>query len=71
MNQILFWASIEEAAKVMRSHGVSCLMVKRDSDLFGIITERDLVKALAEGRLSISVGEVASKPMIVIGPKTL
>ncbi len=41
--------SIDEAAKVMRSNEVSALAVELDHQLLGILTERDLVKALAEG----------------------
>ncbi|MBS7627134.1 CBS domain-containing protein [Candidatus Bathyarchaeota archaeon] len=62
-------ASIGEAARLMRSRGVGCLIVKRGRDLHGIVTERDLVKALADDRLDTTVGEVASKPLVTIGPK--
>jgi len=49
---------------------VGCVVVKRDSELIGIVTERDAVRILASGRSETStVNEVASKPIVVVGPK--
>ena len=63
-------ASINEAARVMKRNGVGCVVVKRNSELVGIVTERDVVRILASGRSETStVGEVASKPIMVVGPK--
>jgi CBS domain-containing protein len=63
-------ASIGEAAKTMRSRGVGCLIVKRGRELQGIVTERDLVNALADGRLDTPIGEISSKPLITVGPRS-
>jgi len=41
------WATLREAATRMRAGGFSCLPVVSDGELFGIITERDLVEALS------------------------
>lgn len=41
--------SIRDAAKKMRGSGQSCLPVLDGAHLTGIITERDLVEAVAEG----------------------
>ncbi len=63
-------ASISEAARTMKRNGVGCVVVKRDSTLIGIVTERDVVRILASGRSETStVNEVASKPIVVVGPK--
>lgn len=63
-------ASISEAARAMKRNGVGCVVVQRNSELLGIVTERDVVKILASGRPETStVGNVASKPLVVIGPK--
>ena len=63
-------ASINEAARTMKRNGVGCVVVKRDSTLIGIVTERDVVRILASGRSETStVNEVASKPIVVVGPK--
>jgi CBS domain-containing protein len=63
-------ASIREAARAMKRNGVGCVLVKRNSELLGIVTERDIVKILASGRSETStVGDSASKPLVVVGPK--
>jgi signal-transduction protein with cAMP-binding, CBS, and nucleotidyltransferase domain len=41
------WATLRDAAKLMRLGGFSCLPVVSGGELFGIITERDLVEALS------------------------
>ncbi len=41
--------SLREAAQKMRSSGQSCLPVLEGARLLGIITERDLVEAVANG----------------------
>ena len=41
------WESVQEAARRMRSGGFSCLPVLSAGQLVGIITERDLVEAVA------------------------
>ncbi len=41
------WATLRSAAKQMHEGGFSCLPVVSGEELLGIITERDLVEALA------------------------
>lgn len=41
------WVTLREAAKRMREGGFSCLPVISGDELMGIITERDLVEAMA------------------------
>lgn len=43
------WESLHEAASRMRDCGFSCLPVVSGEDLVGIITERDVVEAVATG----------------------
>ncbi len=43
-------ASLTEAAVHMRAHRVGALAVIDDDRLVGILTERDLLRAVAEGR---------------------
>lgn len=45
------WEGLRAAARLMHDHGVSCLPVMSDVDLIGIITERDLVEAMAVDEL--------------------
>jgi len=63
-------ASINEAARIMKRSGVGCVVVKRDSDLLGIVTERDVISVLASGRSeACTLADVISKPLIVVGAK--
>ncbi len=60
-------ASVREAAKLMSEKNVGCLVVLRDSEPVGIITERDiLVRVVAEGKDpdAVRVGWVMSSPII-------
>ena len=41
--------SINDAAKIMRSNEVGALAIELDDQLLGILTERDLVRAIASG----------------------
>jgi CBS domain-containing protein len=41
------WQTLRDAARLMKAGGFSCLPVMSGDDLAGIITERDLVEALA------------------------
>ncbi|MFC9925962.1 CBS domain-containing protein [Streptomyces sp. NPDC127190] len=60
--------TVERAALVMREHDVGDVLVAYDCDLFGVLTDRDIVvRALAEGRdpHTTPVGQVCSKPPVV------
>ena len=62
-------ASIDEAARIMRKSGAGCLAVERTSQIVGIITERDCIKALASRQLeTLQVKDVMSTPIVTIGP---
>lgn len=66
-------ATVAEAAKLMRQHGVQALIVEKSHDLdaYGIISTQDIVgKVIASGRdpKRIRVFEVMTKPCIVLNP---
>jgi CBS domain-containing protein len=42
--------TVAEAVALMRRHRVGCLLVCQGSQVVGIFTERDLLRAIAEGR---------------------
>jgi CBS domain-containing protein len=42
-------ANLGTAAQAMRGHDISCLAVTDGGEVVGIITERDLVQAIADG----------------------
>ena len=42
--------TIQEAAKIMRDSGIGCMPVEENDKLIGMITDRDIVMTLAEGK---------------------
>ena len=60
-------ATVREAAKLMSEKNVGCLVVMRDDEPVGIITERDiLVRVVAEGKNpdAVRVAWVMSSPIV-------
>ena len=52
-------ASVEDVVAALREHELPGLpVVDADGQLVGIVTERDVLRAVAEGRVDGSVGEV-------------
>jgi CBS domain-containing protein len=64
--------SLADAAIRMRDHGVGSLAVLDGEDLVGILTERDLLWAIADGAATnvTRVGTYMSTPPIVVSPGT-
>ncbi len=65
--------TVQDAAALMRHHGVRSLIVEKDSDddAYGLITYADIVsKVLAQGfdPAEVRVDEVMTKPLIVVNP---
>ncbi len=52
------WESVRQAAKRMHEAGISCLPVVSGDDLLGIITERDVVEAMADSATSAGAAVV-------------
>ncbi len=62
-------ASIQEAAKQMHAKRIGSLLVKKESAFFGIVTETDVVQAVAEqpdevGQLTVK--KLMSSPIITV-----
>ena len=62
-------ASIQEAARQMHSKRIGSLLVKQATDFSGIVTETDVVQAVAEdpseiGRLTVKA--IMSSPIITV-----
>lgn len=65
-------ANVREAAKIMNTHEIGCLIVSSRGKAVGIITERDILKrVVAEARdpEKTKVREIMSKPLIVVEPE--
>lgn len=66
------FATIAEAARVMKQHNIRALIVERasDKDAYGIITETDISRVVANAKNPevTYVCEVMTKPCIVVNP---
>jgi CBS domain-containing protein len=62
--------SLKEAAQLMKSDDVGALPVVENGRLTGMITDRDIaIRAVADGKLESTVGEIASKDVVSIDPQ--
>jgi CBS domain-containing protein len=62
-------ASPRDAARSMRDKDIGCVVVEKDKQLCGIITDRDLVvRGLAEDGLDRDLGSFCSTDITSIGP---
>jgi len=62
-------ASVQEAAQIMHAKRIGSLLVKKDDDFLGIVTETDVVQAVAqqpEAVARLTVREVMSRPIITV-----
>jgi len=62
--------SLRRAAQVMREHGIGSIVVERGDQLAGILTERDVMHAVAElGDVGAArVGEHMTAPVVTAPP---
>jgi CBS domain-containing protein len=69
--------TLREAARLMASRRVHCLVVRRAAvgsarvEGWALLTDMELIGALADGRLdALTVGDIASAAVITIAPET-
>jgi CBS domain-containing protein len=63
--------SLEQAARKMWQQQTGSLLVLEGNELLGIVTERDVLKAVATGMaLDTPISDVMSKDLITVGPGT-
>ncbi len=64
--------TLAEAARKMWKQQTGSLLVVEGEDLVGILTERDVMKAVANGAnlTETRVSEVMSKDLVTVGPGT-
>lgn len=62
--------SVREATRSMHEHGVGSVVVLDDEQLVGILTERDVLHAVATGRDvdATTVGELMTREVVTAGP---
>jgi CBS domain-containing protein len=64
-------APVSEAAKVMRDEDIGDILITKDGELFGILTDRDIVvRVLAENLepTDTPVGDIASQELVTVTP---
>ncbi len=60
---------VRDVVKIMGEKRIGSVLIKRDDEIYGIFTERDLVsKVLIEGSLDDEVGKYTSSPLITVSP---
>jgi len=66
--------SVNESAKIMKTNGISSILVKDRSDTIkGIVTERDIlyrVVAEVKGTFKVSIGSIMSSPLVTVEKET-
>jgi CBS domain-containing protein len=62
-------APLDQAARIMRAHNISALVVGTPGELVSIVTERDLTQALADAHPpETEVGAIASADPLAVSP---
>jgi len=64
-------ATVKEAVELMNKNEIGCLIVAREREAVGIVTERDVLKRVVSKSRDpevTKVSEIMSKPLIVGGP---
>ena len=60
---------LAEAVAEMRHHRADAAIICFGADDYGLVTERDLVRLLAENCDVSSIGELASRPLLTVAPE--
>ena len=62
--------TIKEAARIMSEKGIGCLVITEKKSVKGIITERDILKAVSKGiNTNSEIEKIMSKKVITVTPK--
>jgi len=65
--------TVKRAVDIMNKHQIGCLVVEKDGNAIGILTERDLLKrvlAKCKDPKKIKVRDVMTQPLMYVSPKT-
>jgi len=63
--------TVRTAASEMRAHSIAALVVKQGEQVVGVLSERDIVGAIArygENALSLSVEALLSRALVTVSP---
>jgi CBS domain-containing protein len=64
-------ATVTEAAKAMRDHDIGVVVIEHNSELRGILTDRDIAVRVVAAELDPSrtrVSDIASKELVTVSP---
>jgi len=65
-------ATVKEAVEMMNKHEIGCLIVMKNGEPIGIMTERDILKRVipeSKNPEKTQVSEIMSSPLIAGGPE--
>ena len=64
--------TVRDAARIMTEKGVGCIVITEDTRPVGIVTERDVMKAMMQDKdvLANKVSELMSVPLTTAPPET-
>jgi CBS domain-containing protein len=60
--------SVEELARTMAEKRIHCVVVAADDGTWGIVSDLDLMRALAPGAGGATAGELAATDLVVVRP---
>jgi malate dehydrogenase (oxaloacetate-decarboxylating) len=73
MRHTVYFVSEDEtcvkAAQIMKSHGVGSVLVRKDGEIVGILTERDILNQVSEDGIDLSrtnIRSIMSSPLITV-----
>jgi CBS domain-containing protein len=63
-------ATVHEAAELMNTKGIGCLVAVQDEAPVGIVTERDIVRRIVAQKLpyTVKVSEIMTKNLVTVDP---
>ena len=61
--------SIRDAAKMMTDNHIGGIVLKKDGNVVGLVTDRNLLEALAEEKEDEKVSDIMARYVISIGPE--
>ncbi|MEH6627241.1 MAG: EAL domain-containing protein [Motiliproteus sp.] len=64
--QIPHSSSLEKAISMMRGHQTDCIVITNRDQPVGLLTQRDLIRLIAENKTASPLLEVISKPLICV-----
>ena len=64
--------NVFEAAELMTTQSIGCLVITRDDSPIGMVTERDFVRKIVakRGSFDSKISQIMSKYLITVGPET-